>query len=195
VSTDFHSWILDNLCSPRTGPASFRFLLTFFTPRTPSPFLSFFQHALRSRRVLLSLSLFEMGEADDESQVTVQKAQACSRRAARSVIPLLAASPIKSVPICMGVYISSMSISSFGSSSPRLFGRKSGTVEGFSYTAANVNKGVVWDENTLFEYLENPKKVTLSGLLVMVKLTTFIEFLVHSRDEDGVCWAQEGQGP
>ncbi|KAJ9108731.1 iso-1-cytochrome c [Naganishia friedmannii] len=39
-----------------------------------------------------------------------------------------------------------------------LFGRKSGQVDGFSYTAANVNKGVVWEENTLFEYLENPKK-------------------------------------
>ncbi|KAJ9104768.1 iso-1-cytochrome c [Naganishia cerealis] len=39
-----------------------------------------------------------------------------------------------------------------------LFGRKSGQVDGFSYTAANVNKGVVWDEHTLFEYLENPKK-------------------------------------
>jgi cytochrome c2 len=40
-----------------------------------------------------------------------------------------------------------------------IFGRKSGQVEGFSYTAANVNKGVHWDEETLFEYLENPKKV------------------------------------
>ncbi|CAK5284364.1 unnamed protein product [Mycena citricolor] len=39
-----------------------------------------------------------------------------------------------------------------------LFGRKSGQAEGFSYTAANVNKGVVWEEQTLFEYLENPKK-------------------------------------
>ncbi|CAO1630385.1 unnamed protein product [Sympodiomycopsis kandeliae] len=39
-----------------------------------------------------------------------------------------------------------------------LFGRKSGQVEGFSYTAANVNKGVTWEEETLFEYLENPKK-------------------------------------
>ncbi|KAJ7202882.1 cytochrome c C1 [Mycena pura] len=39
-----------------------------------------------------------------------------------------------------------------------LFGRKSGQVEGFSYTAANVNKGVIWEESTLFEYLENPKK-------------------------------------
>ncbi|OBZ66169.1 Cytochrome c [Grifola frondosa] len=39
-----------------------------------------------------------------------------------------------------------------------VFGRKSGQAEGFSYTAANVNKGIVWDEHTLFEYLENPKK-------------------------------------
>ncbi|KAJ6584641.1 cytochrome c C1 [Mycena capillaripes] len=39
-----------------------------------------------------------------------------------------------------------------------LFGRKSGQVDGFSYTAANVNKGVVWEAETLFEYLENPKK-------------------------------------
>ncbi|PWN39472.1 putative cytochrome C [Ceraceosorus guamensis] len=39
-----------------------------------------------------------------------------------------------------------------------LFGRKTGQVEGFSYTAANVNKGVTWDQDTLFEYLENPKK-------------------------------------
>ena len=39
-----------------------------------------------------------------------------------------------------------------------LFGRKTGQVEGFSYTAANVNKGVTWNEETLFEYLENPKK-------------------------------------
>ena len=42
---------------------------------------------------------------------------------------------------------------------PSIFGRKSGQAEGFSYTAANVNKGVLWEEETLFEYLENPKKV------------------------------------
>ncbi|EZF15975.1 cytochrome c [Trichophyton rubrum D6] len=39
-----------------------------------------------------------------------------------------------------------------------LFGRKSGQVEGFSYTDANKEKGVTWDEQSLFEYLENPKK-------------------------------------
>ncbi|KAI9149708.1 iso-1-cytochrome c [Blastocladiella emersonii ATCC 22665] len=39
-----------------------------------------------------------------------------------------------------------------------LFGRKSGTQPGYAYTAANQNRGVIWDDKTLFDYLENPKK-------------------------------------
>ncbi|KAJ9294682.1 hypothetical protein DTO271G3_6602 [Paecilomyces variotii] len=39
-----------------------------------------------------------------------------------------------------------------------LFGRKTGSVEGYSYTDANKQAGVEWNEQTLFEYLENPKK-------------------------------------
>ncbi|KAL1706795.1 cytochrome c-like domain-containing protein [Schizophyllum commune] len=39
-----------------------------------------------------------------------------------------------------------------------VFGRKTGQADGYSYTSANVNKGITWDENTMFEYLENPKK-------------------------------------
>ena len=39
-----------------------------------------------------------------------------------------------------------------------LIGRKSGTVAGYDYSAANKNKGVVWTRETLFEYLLNPKK-------------------------------------
>lgn len=39
-----------------------------------------------------------------------------------------------------------------------LIGRTSGTVEGFSYSASNKNKAVVWGEETLYEYLLNPKK-------------------------------------
>ncbi|GAB0184500.1 cytochrome c [Grus japonensis] len=39
-----------------------------------------------------------------------------------------------------------------------LFGRKTGQAEGFSYTDANKNKGITWGEDTLMEYLENPKK-------------------------------------
>jgi cytochrome c len=39
-----------------------------------------------------------------------------------------------------------------------LFGRKTGQAAGFSYSAANVSKGITWSEESLFEYLENPKK-------------------------------------
>ena len=37
-------------------------------------------------------------------------------------------------------------------------GRKTGQAAGYSYSQANVTKGIVWSEDTLFEYLENPKK-------------------------------------
>ncbi|CAD6193662.1 unnamed protein product [Caenorhabditis auriculariae] len=37
-------------------------------------------------------------------------------------------------------------------------GRTSGTVAGFDYSPANKTKGVVWERQTLFEYLADPKK-------------------------------------
>ena len=70
-----------------------------------------------------------------------------------------------------------------------IFGRQSGQAEGFSYTAANVNKGVHWEEKTLFEYLgmsfrtpslvddvadllpaptENPKKVNIASVAIRI---------------------------
>ncbi|KAB8290652.1 hypothetical protein MFRU_008g01310 [Monilinia fructicola] len=39
-----------------------------------------------------------------------------------------------------------------------LFGRQTGAVEGYAYTDANKQKAITWNEETLFEYLENPKK-------------------------------------
>lgn len=39
-----------------------------------------------------------------------------------------------------------------------LVGRKTGQAPGFAYTDANKSKGITWNEDTLFEYLENPKK-------------------------------------
>ncbi|KAJ8255876.1 hypothetical protein COCON_G00197400 [Conger conger] len=39
-----------------------------------------------------------------------------------------------------------------------LFGRKTGQAAGYSYTDANKSKGIVWGEDTLNKYLENPKK-------------------------------------
>ncbi|KAK9382654.1 cytochrome c-like domain-containing protein [Kockiozyma suomiensis] len=39
-----------------------------------------------------------------------------------------------------------------------VFGRQSGNAEGYTYTDANKRAGVHWAEDTLFDYLENPKK-------------------------------------
>jgi cytochrome c2 len=39
-----------------------------------------------------------------------------------------------------------------------LFGRKAGTVPGYSYSAAMKNSGVVWNDDTLKEYLADPHK-------------------------------------
>lgn len=40
----------------------------------------------------------------------------------------------------------------------KLFGRQIGQVEGFQYSEAFKGKAIVWDEQTCFEYLENPNK-------------------------------------
>jgi len=40
-----------------------------------------------------------------------------------------------------------------------LFGRQSGTTPGYSYSSANKNMAVTWEEKTLYDYLLNPKKV------------------------------------
>lgn len=40
-----------------------------------------------------------------------------------------------------------------------LFGRQSGTTPGYSYSTANKNMAVNWEEKTLYDYLLNPKKV------------------------------------
>jgi len=39
-----------------------------------------------------------------------------------------------------------------------LIGRKSGSVPDYKYSPANKNAGVTWTPDTLFNYLENPKK-------------------------------------
>lgn len=38
-----------------------------------------------------------------------------------------------------------------------IFGRQSGQAENYSYSTANKNSGIMWGEDTLFEYLLAPK--------------------------------------
>jgi cytochrome c len=62
-------------------------------------------------------------------------------------------------------------------------GRKAGTVEGYSYSDANKNSGLTWDEANLKEYLKNPKakvpgtKMTFPGLPRDEDIDNVIAFL------------------
>jgi cytochrome c len=38
-----------------------------------------------------------------------------------------------------------------------LFGRKAGSIEGFSYSDANKNSGVTWDDATFANYIKDPR--------------------------------------
>ena len=39
-----------------------------------------------------------------------------------------------------------------------IIGREAGTIEGFRYSDANANSGIVWNEATMFAYLERPQQ-------------------------------------
>lgn len=65
-----------------------------------------------------------------------------------------------------------------------LFGRKSGTVDGYNYSDANKNSGIAWDEATFAEYIKDPKgkipgtKMSFSGIKneqEMRDLTAFLK--------------------
>ncbi|KAL7678142.1 hypothetical protein ACOME3_004370 [Neoechinorhynchus agilis] len=49
-------------------------------------------------------------------------------------------------------------------------GRSTGMAEGYDYTPANKNKGIVWTAETLNEYLINPKKYIPGTKMVFVGL-------------------------
>lgn len=46
-----------------------------------------------------------------------------------------------------------------GPSMHAIQGRTSGTVPGYTYSTANKNSGIVWNNEKLFQYLENPQRV------------------------------------
>merc|ERR1712217_758006 len=39
-----------------------------------------------------------------------------------------------------------------------VMGRQSGSVDGFAYSEANKNSGIMWSDKHMYEYLVNPKK-------------------------------------
>jgi len=62
-------------------------------------------------------------------------------------------------------------------------GRKAGSVAGYSYSDANKNSGITWDESNLAEYLKDPKvkvpgtKMIFAGIKDEKKVQDLIAFL------------------
>jgi cytochrome c len=51
-----------------------------------------------------------------------------------------------------------------------IFGRKSGSEAGYKYSSAMKNSDITWNEDTLKEYLENPKKMGPGNKMAFVGL-------------------------
>ncbi len=64
-----------------------------------------------------------------------------------------------------------------------LFGRKSGSIEGFKYSVAMKNSDIVWNKETLKEFLTNPKtnipgtKMAFGGIKNEKQLSDLIDYL------------------
>ncbi len=71
-----------------------------------------------------------------------------------------------------------------------LIGRKSGTIEGYNYSDANKNSGLLWDEATFREYIKDPKakipgtKMSYAGLKQESEIDSIVVYL-KSFDKDG----------
>ena len=117
-----------------------------------------------------------------------------SKHAVRNVIPLALANLTKSVLTSTGQFTilhhTGRGVLIFLSS---LFGRQTGQAAGYSYTPANVNKAVIWQEETLFEYLENPKKVYRRFPTGSEQCTLIWVLPVHSGNKNGLRWSEERQ--
>jgi cytochrome c len=59
---------------------------------------------------------------------------------------------------CMTCHSAKAGENKVGPSLHGIIGRHSGMVPGFHYSTANKNSGIVWSEQELYKYLENPQK-------------------------------------
>jgi len=66
---------------------------------------------------------------------------------------------------CMTCHAVQEGRNNVGPSLYQIVGRTAGTVEGFKYSDANKGSGIVWTEEQLFTYLENPQ-ATIPGTIM-----------------------------
>lgn len=70
-----------------------------------------------------------------------------------------------------------------------LMGRTAGSVSDYAYSAANKSSGITWNEQTLFEYLLNPKKYIK---VRTCSLAPSLALMMAAGHKDGFRWLEEG---
>ena len=77
-----------------------------------------------------------------------------------------------------------------------LFGRKAGSVEGYSYSEANKKSGITWSEEEFTKYIQDPKavvpgtKMAFAGIKDPQKIKDLIAYL-HTFDKAPVKLTQQ----
>jgi cytochrome c len=66
---------------------------------------------------------------------------------------------------CLTCHVKEPGVNKVGPSLAGIVGRTSGQVAGFRYSEANKNSGIVWTEQELYKYLENPR-ATIPGTIM-----------------------------
>ncbi len=94
-----------------------------------------------------------------------------------------AAAGEKVFAVCKTCHAIEIGKNMIGPSLHAVVGRHSGSIAGYTYSAANKGSGVVWSEAKLFQYLENPQrivpgtKMTYTGLKDAQKRADVIAYL------------------
>merc|ERR1712000_208680 len=69
-----------------------------------------------------------------------------------------------------------------------LVGRKTGSIKGYEYSEANLNKNIVWDVDNLDVYLTNPKKfipgtkMVFAGVGKKIERKHLVAFMASNHD-------------
>jgi cytochrome c len=108
---------------------------------------------------------------------------------AAAAVPAMAGDPAAGQKVfakCKACHEVASATNKVGPTLKGLFGRTAGTVEGFAYSAAMKDSGIVWDEATLTTYLADPKaslpktKMAFAGLKKPEDIDNVIAYLAEA---------------
>ncbi|MFO1254939.1 MAG: cytochrome c family protein [Sphingomonadaceae bacterium] len=133
--------------------------------------------------VALALALSACGKPAEEKTAEPAASPAAETAAAPAATTADAGGKPAAFAQCQTCHAVEPGKNGVGPSLAGVFGRKAGTVAGYTYSDANKNSGLTWDEKTLDTYLTNPMKMvpgtkmTFAGLTDAAQRKAVIDYL------------------